>query len=81
MRIARFIGRDLAEREAIRDELRRSYKMRSNVVHGAPTSRRQPADVGARTAKTLELLRKALSLWLDPNAGRSDEALDRALLS
>lgn len=81
MRIARFIGNDLPEREAIRKELKESYNMRSNVVHGAAPSRRRPQDVSSRANETLELLRRALRLWLDPRRARSHDALDRALLS
>ncbi len=81
MRIARFLGGNLNEREAIREQLRLSYKMRSNVVHGAPPQRRKPQDVAARTNETLTLLRRALSVWLDPTTDRSEESMDRALLT
>jgi Apea-like HEPN len=81
MRIARFVGNDLAEREQIRDKLRQPYRMRSNIVHGAPANKRKPDQVTARTRETMEILRLALRKWVDPHTDRTGEALDRALLS
>jgi hypothetical protein len=81
MRIARFVGDSLEEREMIRKQLGESYALRSAIVHGS-RSRKQTGDA-IRTAaeETASTLRRALRRWIDPNFDGSPEGLDRGLLS
>jgi len=81
MRIARFVGADLAERERIRDDLKTSYKMRSKVVHGAIAKAHSAHPAADITNTTVEILRQALRRWMNPETDRSAKALDQALLS
>jgi hypothetical protein len=66
MRIARFLGDALAEREAIRKSLKAAYSMRSGV-HGGPTRRRGPGAVAQSANVTVDLLRRALRRWMEPD--------------
>lgn len=81
MRIARFVGDTLEEREAIRKLLGNSYAVRSAIVHGSRAKKISADSVRSATVETAETLRVALRRWIDPHCDRSAEALDRSLLS
>lgn len=76
MRAARFIGATVEERTDLRQRLKRSYGVRSKIVHGRHVD---PRDVDETEAQTADLLRQAIHRWLEVH-GTSAEALDRALL-
>jgi hypothetical protein len=80
MRVARLIGKTVDERVALVQRLKRSYDARSRVVHGAEPVSRRGVTFPERVDDTLEILRQALAIWLQPDVGRSGDALDRALL-
>lgn len=81
MRVAQFAGTSKADKEAIREALKRSYDMRSKIVHGARASKRKPEAVAACATETVDILRRALRLWIAPDAERDMEAVERSMLS
>jgi hypothetical protein len=81
MRVAQYAGADKADKESIREALRRSYDMRSKIVHGARASKRKPEAVASCATETAAILRRALRLWVAPNAERDMEAIERSMLS
>jgi hypothetical protein len=77
MRIAAFVGASAAERRTIFERLRRSYAVRSKLVHGD----RPPHDLHAVLEQTEQTVRQTLRSWaLNPPDGGVDE-LDARLLS
>jgi hypothetical protein len=81
MRVAQFTGISKADKETIREALKRSYDMRSKIVHGARASKRKPEAVAACATETVDILRRALRLWIAPDTERDMEAIDRSMLS
>lgn len=81
MRVAQYAGADKADKESIREALKRSYDMRSKIVHGARASRREPEAVAACAIESVDILRRALRLWIAPDAERDMEAVERSMLS
>jgi Apea-like HEPN len=83
MRIAMFVGDTVDARLAIREKLKRSYDLRSKIVHGVPPDQRgkRAGPLPDRVAETSDTLRAALRHWLDPGARRTPEALDQQLLA
>jgi len=81
MRIARFVGCSPEEREALIHQLKRSYDLRSKVVHGSSAKERRKLEpISERVAETLAILRQAIAKWLDPSTTRTPKALDQALM-
>jgi hypothetical protein len=78
---AQFTGDGQADKEAIREALRRSYGMRSNIVHGAQESKRKPKDVAEITRETVDILRRALRRWISPDSEHDMEAVERSMLT
>ena len=76
MRAARFIGATADERSDLRERLKRSYGVRSKLVHGVRVDAGRVHDAHV---ETVELLRLALLRWLDVG-GTSPEELDAAML-
>jgi hypothetical protein len=76
LRIAYFLGRTPQERLTIDKDVRDSYKLRSDVVHGR--SYKQP-DLGAATEKTLGYLRAILRALLLQEGELDVERIDRAI--
>jgi Apea-like HEPN len=76
MRAARFIGGTADERGELRERLKRSYGVRSKIVHGGRVDARRLHEVEQHT---IEPLRLALLRWLE-TGGTSPDALDAALL-
>jgi hypothetical protein len=79
LRIAYFLGRTAQQRLAIDKDIRDSYKLRSNVVHGRSYSR---SDLKAFTDKTSDYLRRALRVLVQrgetldtENVGKIDRAV------
>jgi hypothetical protein len=65
LRLATFLGDSPADRQAIRDLAKRSYVLRSKVVHGIPPEKRTKTLVaGDLASETEDLLRKTLRLWV-----------------
>lgn len=56
LRMARFLGSSAGEREEIFRKIKKSYSVRSDIVHGKPP----PDDIAERAAFTEEQLRRAL---------------------
>jgi hypothetical protein len=80
MRVAQYTGADKADKESIRETLKRSYDMRSKIVHGARASKRKPEAVAACATETVDILRRALRLWIAPDAERDMDAVERSML-
>lgn len=81
MRIARFVGDALKDREHLRNQLKESYKARSAIVHGSRPKKVPQGDIARRADETVDMLRRALRRWIHPDWDGSAEALDRDLLS
>jgi hypothetical protein len=81
MLVAQITGTSKGDKEAIRETLKRSYDMRSKIVHGARASKRKPEAVAACATETVDILRRALRLWIAPDAERDMEAIERSMLS
>jgi hypothetical protein len=65
LRLATFLGDSSAERQVIRSLAKRSYTLRSQVVHGTPPEKRQKKLLADDlTSETEDLLRKTLRLWV-----------------
>ncbi len=84
LRIARFIGRDPAERADLFRWLKRSYDWRSRIVHGGgqPSGKeaKQLGDLQSAVRFTEAALRRALGRWIDPEVSHQLSALDAEFL-
>lgn len=76
LRVARFLGATQEERRHLFRETMGSYKVRSQIVHGAHVS-----DLQKWTTLTEDLVRRSLTTWLDPQRDHSIKAIDAALLA
>jgi hypothetical protein len=75
LRIARFLEQDRSARTAVFDRLRKSYGLRSQIVHG-----KHPGNVHATTVETEHLLRTALAKMLLNGAAPTEQQLQDLLL-
>jgi hypothetical protein len=65
LRLATLLGDSPADRQAIRGLAKRSYALRSKVVHGIPPEKRtKKLQAGDLASETEDLLRKTLRLWV-----------------
>jgi hypothetical protein len=77
LRIATFIGETPEEREQIYRELKKSYELRSKIVHGAVSSTRNKSEL---IGKTRSYLRRALLKLLSMGGNLDPELLELQLL-
>lgn len=77
LRIADFVGETPEEREQIYGEMRKSYELRSKIVHGGVPDTRQKSDL---IAKTRSYLRRSLIKVLPSCAQFHPELIETELL-
>jgi hypothetical protein len=75
LRIARTVGTDEDERVQLYQRLRKLYDVRSKVAHGASSSTPELAD------EIMNVLRRALVIWLHPDTLREGPDMDSLLLA
>ena len=77
LRLAMLLGNSAAERREIRSLARRSYALRSKIVHGTlPDQRAKKFDVGEITQQTEELLRRTLQVWVTSGFEAPEQAIE-----
>lgn len=81
LRIARFVGQLREDRERLFEELKASYNLRSDVIHGGLPASKRRAGTPEVVGQTRTILREALRLWLDPMRSHQLADIDAAFLA